>query len=92
MRSEIELDRIDEERDRWLEALDDDEICRLASSVRHGDHCTIFQPRKHGSFNVCFFVEFESPGERWVVRLPIPATVSKTILDEKTEIELATMR
>ena len=89
----MKIDEAEEERRRWVGALDEDEICRLASSFRHGDQCTVFQPRKHGAFNVCFFVEFdESPPERWVVRIPIPATLPKAVLDEKTEIELATMR
>ncbi|KAL2015532.1 hypothetical protein VTK56DRAFT_5329 [Thermocarpiscus australiensis] len=92
MRDGIKTDQIDEERRRWVDAVDDNEICRLASSFRGGDPCTVFQPRKHGAFNVCFFVEFESPLERWVVRTPIPASLPKALLDEKTEIELATMR
>ncbi len=92
MRDFIKVDKIEEERDSWVAALDDDEILRLASSVRAGDPCTIFQPRKHGSFNVCFFVEFDSPLERWVVRIPMPMCVPKAVMDEKTEIELATMR
>lgn len=92
MRDCIKLDALDDERTRWLDGLDNDEICQLASSFRGGDQCAVFQPRKHGAFNVCYFVEFKSPLERWVVRIPIPVTIPKTILDEKTEIELATMR
>ncbi|KAK4242895.1 hypothetical protein C8A03DRAFT_39840 [Achaetomium macrosporum] len=88
----MKIDGLLKERDGWLEALDESEICRLASSFRHGDQCAIFQPRKHGAFNVCFFVKFGSPLERWVLRAPIPMTVSKALLDEKTEIELATIR
>jgi hypothetical protein len=92
MRDFMKLDKIEEERDEWVAALDDTEILQLASSVRGGDPCTIFQPRKHGSFNVCFFVEFDSPSERWVVRIPMPMCVPKAMRDEKTEVELATMR
>ncbi|KAK3300354.1 uncharacterized protein B0H64DRAFT_437520 [Chaetomium fimeti] len=93
MRDAMKSDELDEERDRWVDSLDDAEICRLASSFHHGDPCTIFRPRKRGGFNICFFVQFESPQlERWVVRIPIPAMVTKAVLDEKTEIELATMR
>ena len=36
--------------------------------------------------------EVEKERTRWVVRVPIPVTVPKAMLDEKTEIELATMR
>ncbi|EAQ93316.1 hypothetical protein CHGG_01551 [Chaetomium globosum CBS 148.51] len=92
MRDEMKSEKLDEERDRWVDSLDDGEICRLASSFHHGDPCTIFRPRKRGGFNVCFFIEFESTSERWVVRIPIPVMVPKAVLDEKTEIELATMR
>jgi hypothetical protein len=92
MRDAMKCDQLDEERDRWVNSLDEGEICRLASSFHNGDPCTIFRPRKRGGFNICFFVEFESPLERWAVRIPIPVMVPKTVLDEKTEIELATMR
>ncbi|KAK4237601.1 hypothetical protein C8A03DRAFT_44572 [Achaetomium macrosporum] len=92
MRDCITTDRIEEERGRWVDTLDEVEICRLASFFHNGDQCTVFQPRRRGAFNVCFFVEFESTRERWVVRMPIPAMHPKAVLDEKTEIELATMR
>jgi hypothetical protein len=92
MRDRITEDRISEERDRWVDALDEAEICRLASSFHNGDPCTAFKPRQRGAYNVCFFVQFESTGERWVVRTPIPSMLPKAALDEKTEIELATMR
>ncbi|KAK3905465.1 kinase-like domain-containing protein [Staphylotrichum tortipilum] len=93
MRNFIKTGKIEEERERWVAALDDDEILRLASSVRGRDKCIIFQPRKRGSYNICFFVEFDSPPERWVVRIPIPmCIIPKDMLDEKTEVELATMR
>ncbi|KAK4105856.1 hypothetical protein N658DRAFT_483263 [Parathielavia hyrcaniae] len=92
IRCEIDADRIEEERDRWVAGLDENEVCRLASSHRSGDKCSIFQPRKYGSFNVCFFVKFDSPFERWVVRIPTPATLFEAMLDEETEIEVATMR
>lgn len=92
MRDEIKMDKMEEERDRWLAALDETELCSFASSFRNGDQCRIFKPRERGAFNVCFFVEFDSPRERWVVRIPIPSCVPKSMWDEKTEIELATMR
>jgi hypothetical protein len=92
MRSQIKTDEIDAARGRWVAALNDSDICRLASSFRGGDPCTIFRPRQHGAFNVCFFVEFKSPWQRWVVRIPIPISLPKVLLDEKTEIEVATMR
>jgi hypothetical protein len=92
MRSQIKTDKIEAERARWVAALNDSDVCRLASSFRGGDPCTIFRPRQHGAFNVCFFVEFKSPWQCWVVRFPIPITLSKAVLDEKTEVEVTTMR
>ncbi|KAL2128843.1 hypothetical protein VTI74DRAFT_8575 [Chaetomium olivicolor] len=92
MRSQIKTDEIDAARGQWVAALNDSDICRLASSFRGGDPCTIFRPRQHGAFNVCFFVEFKSPWQRWVLRIPIPISLPKALLDEKTEIEVATMR
>ncbi|KAK3303735.1 uncharacterized protein B0T15DRAFT_283026 [Chaetomium strumarium] len=92
MRDCITIDRIEEERARWVDTLDEAEICRLASSFHNGYPCTVFRPRQRGAFNVCVFVEFEPTGARWVVLMPIPAMHPKVVLDEKTEIELETMR
>jgi hypothetical protein len=92
MRNSMKCDVLDKERDQWIESLKDDDICRTASSFRGGDTCTMFQPRQLRIFTLSFFVEFENPWERWVVKMPDPVNLPKTVLDEKTEIELATMR
>jgi hypothetical protein len=93
MRDHVWTDERNREQRRWVESLDEGTICSLASSFHGGDPCTIFQDRRRGSFNVCFFVQFtRPPHDRWVVRLPIAGAVPQPMLDEKLEIELATMR
>lgn len=42
----------------FIEAIDPDAVCRLASLHNGGKPCHIFKEKAHGSFNVCFFVEF----------------------------------
>lgn len=91
MRNCILKDKAEKNRQSFIDSLDIDEICRLASSYHGGIPCKTFGPPKHGSFNVCVFVEFEtSSPERWVVRMPIPARAA--LIDERIETELATMK
>ncbi|KAH8661725.1 hypothetical protein BGZ61DRAFT_368626 [Ilyonectria robusta] len=91
MRNAIIKDKADKERQRFIDFIDTDAICRLASSYHAGLPCKTFGSPKHGSFNVCVFVEFDtSPPERWAVRIPLPARAAW--IDEKIETELATMR
>ncbi|KAG8425780.1 hypothetical protein J3459_009700 [Metarhizium acridum] len=80
---------------RFITSIDEREILKLASSYHNNEPCQIFQPVKHGSFNVCFFVQFSTPAsdgvpERWVVRLPIPESIPW--IDEKIDVEVATMK
>ncbi|KAJ4196200.1 hypothetical protein NW759_016418 [Fusarium solani] len=91
MRNVILKDKADKARQLFINSLDTETICRLASSYHAGLPCKAFGSPKHGSFNVCVFVEFDiSPPERWAVRIPLPARAAW--IDEKIEIELATMR
>ncbi|KPM39894.1 hypothetical protein AK830_g6678 [Neonectria ditissima] len=87
MRNAVIKDRADKERQRFINSIDTDAICRLVSSYA-GLPCKTFGSPKHGSFNVCVFVEFETM--RWAVRIPLPARAAW--IDEKIETELATMR
>ncbi|KAJ4307774.1 hypothetical protein N0V84_012507 [Fusarium piperis] len=75
MRDAILKDKADKERERFINSFEPEEICQLASSYHGGDPCRIFKDRSRGSFNICFFVEFEAtaPTERWVIRIPIPS-------------------
>ncbi|KAH7118318.1 kinase-like domain-containing protein [Dactylonectria macrodidyma] len=91
MRNAILKDKAEKDRQRFIDSLDTEAICRLASSYHGGIPCTTFASPKHGSFNVCIFVEFETnPPERWAVRMPLPARAAW--IDERIETELATMR
>lgn len=65
-------DRIKRERTRFVESIDHSAILELASSYHQNVSCRFFRPLRHGGFNVCFFVEFESPDnlsskDRWVI-------------------------
>ncbi|GAB0132414.1 hypothetical protein EsDP_00000852 [Epichloe bromicola] len=80
---------------RFITSIDESEILKLASSYHDNDPCQMFQPIKHGSFNVCFFVQFATPSsegvpDRWVVRIPIPDQIPW--IDEKIDVEIATMK
>ncbi|KJK82709.1 hypothetical protein H634G_01846 [Metarhizium anisopliae BRIP 53293] len=80
---------------RFIASIDQSEILKLASSYHDNEPCQVFQPVKHGSFNVCFFVQFATPSsdgvpDRWVVRLPIREEVPW--IDEKMDVEIATMK
>ncbi|KAL1847096.1 hypothetical protein Daus18300_014066 [Diaporthe australafricana] len=97
MRNVMVQDRIKRERARFIESLDKAAILKLASSYHKNAPCKFFKPLKHGGFNVCFFVEFDLPGcnakkPRWVVRIPIPGRNPVAWIDEKLEVEVATMR
>jgi len=88
MRDYIVEDKAHKARARFIDSIDPETILRLASSYHNGDPCETFRPPEHGSYNVCFFVEFADA--RWVVRLPIPDRVPW--IDEKLEVEIATMK
>lgn len=97
MRNFIVQDRILRERARFVESIDQPAILSLASAYHNGTPCRFFRPLKHGGFNVCFFVEFEKSesrddSHRWVVRIPIPGRTPVAWIDEKVEVEVATMR
>ncbi|EEU37168.1 uncharacterized protein NECHADRAFT_78356 [Fusarium vanettenii 77-13-4] len=75
-------------KNTFIESLDLDTICALASKYNDGRPCQVVD-RKNGSFNACFFVKFEQDGPEWVVRVPI-----EPILDnpwDKVLSEVATI-
>ncbi|RSL92040.1 hypothetical protein CEP52_014056 [Fusarium oligoseptatum] len=75
-------------KNTFIESLDLDAICALASRYNHGKPCYVVD-RKNGSFNACFFVSFGQDGPEWVVRVPI-----EPILDnpwDKVLSEVATI-
>lgn len=94
MRDKIVEEKVVLEREAFIRSVDRQAICDLASSYHSGVGCTIFRT-KHGSFNVCFFVEFNPPShggqpDRLVVRVPFPGRVPW--VDEKIDSEVATIK
>ena len=92
-----------EREQAFIDAIDEDAVCRLASVHNGGQPCRVFQKADNGSFNVCYFVEFGggagdnaeadvAAGEvtRWVVRFPIVPAVFDPW--EKIRGEVATIR
>lgn len=89
MKNSITQDKASKEGTRFIKAIETWRICHIASTYHDDDACRMFRPPIHGSFNVCFFVQFDNL-DRWVVRIPLPSRVPWA--DEKTDAELATMR
>lgn len=90
MRDAILEEKRRRDRDSFLCSIDTKEICRVASSYHGGDACEIFHSAQ-GSFNACFFLQFEQPADKWVFRIPFPGLPTSWI-DEKVEREVATMK
>lgn len=61
-------------RKQFIESLDADAVCALASRMNNGRPCQIVRTAR-GSFNMCFFVEFEQHGPKWIVRVPIESSL-----------------
>lgn len=76
-------------RNSFIESIDLDAVCALASSYRDGKPCKIIE-KKNGSFNVCFFVQFDQDGLNWVVRIPIESALDN--LWDKLLSEVTTMQ
>lgn len=79
----------DAHRLAYIEAIQAEAVLKLASSHNRGRDCIEFRERAHGSFNVCFFVEFPSDGTKWVVRFPICPVIHDPW--RKLQAEVATM-
>ncbi len=58
MRDKIAQRRVHEARDRFVAAINEDDILRLASAHHNGDACTFFKLPVRGSYNICYFVRF----------------------------------
>ncbi|TQV93481.1 phosphotransferase enzyme family protein [Cordyceps javanica] len=77
------------DRDRFVESLRHTKVADLASRYNNGKECRVFH-RLYGSFNVCFFVEFEECGTLWAVRIPIEPRLHKPW--EKLQSEATTLK
>lgn len=73
----------------FIESIDSEAICSLASGYNHGQPCRVVN-RSNGSFNVCFCVEFDNDGPKWIVRVPILPSIYKPW--QKLLGEVATLR
>lgn len=94
MRNRIVEEKITREREAFIQSIDRQTICDLASSYHDGARCRVFKTT-HGSFNILFFVEFDSVSpqgkpDRWVIRIPFSGRVRW--IDEKIDSEVATMK
>ncbi|KAF2452339.1 kinase-like domain-containing protein [Lineolata rhizophorae] len=81
--------------DDYIASIHTDAICALASSFRDGEPCRIFMEMRKGSFNLCYFIVFNSEpesdkGDKWVVRIPIVPRLG--FPEEKMRAEIATMK
>jgi len=83
------LERVQEERERFIKGIDKDAICRLASSYHNGEPCSIFKEPSYGSYNLCIYVAFSLSGDRWVIRIPIVPCLAS--VEEKLEQEVGAM-
>jgi len=63
-------DQYNKIRKAFIESLDPDAVCALASKHNNSKSCQVVK-KASGSFNVCFFVEFDLDGSKWIVRVPI---------------------
>lgn len=65
--------QVNEAKRTFIQSLDLHAICDLlASRYNNGKSCRVVG-KKNGSFNVCFFVEFDHDESKWTVRVPIEA-------------------
>ncbi|RSL66087.1 hypothetical protein CEP54_003915 [Fusarium duplospermum] len=82
-------EQLEEKIDKFVDCLDEDAICRLASQHNGQKPCRVVG-RDRGSFNVCFFIHFDEDGMRWVVRIPLEPVVQNAW--DKVQSEVTTMR
>ena len=85
----------DKQRAAFIEYLCErkSDILKLASTHHGGELPTEFRDYNFGSFNVCFFVEFASDGQRWVIRFPLKPVLYnpwQNVLSENTTMQSVT--
>ncbi|OAA60585.1 Aminoglycoside phosphotransferase [Niveomyces insectorum RCEF 264] len=85
-------EQLDAAKKSFISAIDPDAVCRLAS--RHhptARPCRVFSETASGSFNACFFVEFDDAQHtKWNVRVAIMPALDDAWA--KVQSEVATMR
>ncbi|KJZ68717.1 hypothetical protein HIM_11895 [Hirsutella minnesotensis 3608] len=83
-------EQIKAKKSTFIDSIDQDAVCLVASKFCGGGTCSIIDEKK-GSFNICFFVRFESNNKTWVLRIPIVPVVPCCAWD-KLLSEVTTMR
>lgn len=79
------------QEDEFIKMLDQEAIRALASSYNDHLPCRILDSKtSHGSFNICFFVNFYTVDQTWVVRIPIKPAIHNVW--EKLQSEVCTMQ
>ena len=82
-------EQIEEGVKAFIDSIDTNDVCKLASQHNSSKTCRIFRDAAHGSYNVCYFVEFED-GTKWVVRIPLEPYIANVW--DKIQSEVATVR
>lgn len=82
-------EQIEEGLNAFINSIDPNAVCRLASQHNSSKTCWMFQDPANGSYNVCYFVEFED-GTQWVVRIPLEPSIFNVW--DKVQSEVATIR
>ncbi|KAK3379043.1 kinase-like domain-containing protein [Lasiosphaeria ovina] len=73
----------------FIDSIDLNAVCSLASLHNSSKNCRMFRDAASGSYNVCYFVEFDD-GTQWVVRIPLEPCISNVW--DKVQSEVATIR
>ncbi|KND90594.1 hypothetical protein TOPH_04865 [Tolypocladium ophioglossoides CBS 100239] len=82
-------DQDHEIKEEFIESLDPDAVCALASRYNNGKPCQVVN-KDSGSFNVCFFVKFDQDEPEWIVRVAIETSLDNPwdkLLSEVTTIQ-----
>ncbi|KAK0721847.1 hypothetical protein B0T26DRAFT_700441 [Lasiosphaeria miniovina] len=82
-------DQIEGALKAFIDSIDPDAVCSLASLHNSSKNCRMFRDAASGSYNVCYFVEFDD-GTQWVVRIPLEPCISNVW--DKVQSEVATIR
>lgn len=88
--NQVVRSRVHRERDAFIASIPHERVLQLASSHHRGEPCAFFQEPARGSYNICYFVRFDS-GEKWVVRVPLGPCLAFGAR-HKLESEIATMQ
>jgi hypothetical protein len=85
----LTAEQIEEGLKVFIDFIDPNDVCKLASQHNSSKACRIFREPANGSYNVCYFVEFED-STKWVVRIPLVPCISNVW--DKVQSEVATIR